>query len=990
MVTISDDGANQILSQLARHGYFLNHDARKIRDNGSNNSDKENDKDDSFETYRRWTQKQQQQQRNTASNDSRWQLIPTTVVNDDNDDENEDNKGCCYFTPKGLVRHLIRRLQQNDSSGRAFLSELCRETRVDCRLFLMPSVSSRSEEDAAASSSSSSLWKQLAEESESSSITILGSHKNGSTIQSVELVSMRYWERTLETTTAMVEEEGSVSVSDVMTLYSLSRDAILNHLVVATRGIDSSTSSSRMRLMNDSKILVSESYCRSLKQRVLKYFACIEEPTQIDAVCQEQDWDWDQVLEWLRTHLEEDRNHQTEEDEAGDGVPISVKGEIHMDAAACGQTAMYLPTSYRTRQQQEILEFLAANGYITMERAVRNHRQGFLGTQITTLVRDAFPDIAVLNDGQVFMTDSILQQVQIGIQDYLSPSSAGSEFLDLQEYLPAELIQSSTIVSSILEHSGFRSPSDGVAVIGNDRAIVVSKEVIQQVKDKHVSQLIQKHAKIRANELFQTTFAALEDDNDNDDDGDEGVTTGRKGGKSTRSKRKTKHSKHNKKRNKLPKGGDDASSCLVALSAIVSIVVDAYPVFQEDTLSPDDMNAENMKWEDDDDQACDSILAAQFCRKAFYSEKLLEQCQRAVNAELRRLESEKNSKAKISRKDAAAKVRSVEAAFQDAFVTLCYLIQAQSKSLVYFSNTNMVDCFDEASLEKLKNEFLQGPCAELTSRITQHCLFQEEAEEDSPFTFVHPTTRKAENIDKNDTDDDVAGETEQFSSGLPRHCIDVTTTSRRHPQSYLSSPPPREPLPVLRESFSANTGIVLSKMWVLCGGECYRGGVRTIQVDDEGVGSESIHVRPGNMDIFLSYAEENCLTLCGLPYKQLDKKAEKSLLFSRKQQLNGLLASTNVATDAIGVLEYTVMILFQQVRSLIVSGSMLCGPILEALSGERKIPPSIGMALKLLKKMIQDDDKAIDEQLVSLVKECGLVRDISKHDTTPIEDFLAH
>jgi len=279
----------------------------------------------------------------------------------------------------------------------------------------------------------------------------------------------------------------------------------------------------------------------------------------------------------------------------------------------------------------------------------------------------------------------------------------------------------------------------------------------------------------------------------------------------------------------------------------------------------------------------------------------------------------------------------------------------------------------------------------LTSRITQHCLFQEEAEEDSTFTFIHPTTRKGENNNNNVTDDDASGEIEEFSSGLPRHCTNVTTTARRHPQSYLSSPPPREPLPVLRESFSANTGIVLSKMWVLCGGECYRGGVRTIQDDDEeGVGSQSIHVRPGNMDVFLSYAEENCLTLCGLPYKKLDKKAEKSLLFSRKQQLNGLLASTNVATDAIGVLEYTVMILFQQVRSLIVSGSMLCGPILEALSGERKIPPSVGTALKLLKEMIQDDDKAIDEQLVSLVKECGLVRDISKHDTAPIEAFLAH
>ena len=143
------------------------------------------------------------------------------------------------------------------------------------------------------------------------------------------------------------------------------------------------------------------------------------------------------------------------------------------------------------------------------------------------------------------------------------------------------------------------------------------------------------------------------------------------------------------------------------------------------------------------------------------------------------------------------------------------------------------------------------------------------------------------------------------------------------------------------------------------------------------------------MDGFLSYAEENCLTLCGLPYKKLDKKVEKSLLFSRKQQLNGLLASTDATTDPTKVLEYTIMILFQQVRSLIVTGSLLRGPILEALSKERKIPSSVAAALKLLNEMIENDSGSIDQTLVSLVKECGLVRDINKHDTTALESFLA-
>ena len=926
MDSVSENGAKEVLSQLERHGYFLNYDVP---------SREENDQDDSFEAYQRWTQKQE----NTPTN-STWRLIPTMTDGNDN---------ASYFTPEGLARHLVGRLQQGENSGRASLPDLCREAQVDHHLF--------------SAASHLSLWDQLVKESELFSVTILGTNKSG-TLQSVELVSVAYWESTLEKIIAIVEEQGRVSISDLTTEYSLSREAILNHLIVNGR-IDG-----RIRFMNDSKDLVSASHCRSLQQIVLKYFAGLEEPVQINTVCQEQKWDWNQVSQWLTDQLE-DQNQTKDNDETAETF---LKGEIHADAATCSQTAMYLPFSYRKRQQQEILDFLSANGYITMDRAVRNYRQGLLAAQITTLINEAFPGVTILNSGNVFITDSVLQQVQVGVQDYLSSSSVASGVLDLQEYLPEELLQSSAIVLNILETIGFTSPTDGVAVTGNDRAIIVSKEIIKHIKENDLSQLIQKHARKRANEIFLLEFALDEEDNDNED----AEGPGRKSGKSTKSKRKGKSSKQSKKKDKLPKA--DESSCLVPFLDVVLSVMDACSDFQEDSLSPEDLKAENLKWEDDDDISGDPVLVAQFCRKAFYSDSLKEQCQIAVKAELQRLESEKNSKARMSRKDAAAKVRSVEAAFQDAFVTLCYLVQAQAKTINYFANS-LEDCFDQGSLEILIDEFLQGPCADLTSRITQHCLFQEEAEEDCMFTFIESKQERGENTENDE-------ETE-LSSVLPRYCADVTITSRSHPKSYLSSPPPREPLPMLRESFSTNTGIVLAKMWILCGGECYRGGVRTIGGDEGEVSSQSVHVRPGNMDGFLSYAEENCLTLCGLPYKKLDKKTEKSLLFSRKQQLNGLLASTDVTRDPIGVLEYTIMILFQQVRSVIVSGSLLRGPMIEALSKERKIPSSVAVGLKLLSEMIKDDSKPVDETLATLVKECGLVRDISKHDTTAIESFLS-
>jgi len=69
------------------------------------------------------------------------------------------------------------------------------------------------------------------------------------------------------------------------------------------------------------------------------------------------------------------------------------------------------------------------------------------------------------------------------------------------------------------------------------------------------------------------------------------------------------------------------------------------------------------------------------------------------------------------------------------------------------------------------------------------------------------------------------------------------------------------------------------------------------------------------------------------------------------------------------------------------------------LSKERKIPASVAAALKVLNNTIGDCNatataattttKTVDEELVALVKEFGLARDISKYDTTLLDACLA-
>lgn len=924
---ISKNIATQVINQI-RQFYHNN------EDNFNNNNIKNGDDDDdgdSLESYRKFIQQQKERlNADSSRRHTRCQLISSV----DND---------CFYTSQGVIRGLIRQLELKDKGndvavsgvdggvykgGRASLQSLCREINVDCELFL--STLHHHEEE-------SLLWKNVLDES---SVTIVGSAIGG-IHGGVELVSNRYWE---EVKNEIVGKFEDILISDLMSRYSLSREEILSYVV---------TTCSCMRLIDDSKRLVSELFIVKRKQDVIEFFGCLEEPTHIDAVCQQQGWEINQVLDWL---IEQQQHEMNEKESCR-----IIKGEIHMDSTT-SQTATFSPTLYRKRQEQDILEFIVANGYITKKR-VRQYQQGLPG-EIITLVRDIFPDATVIgtDDDEVVVTENILQQVAVGIQIFLT--SPMSEVMDLHEYLPVDLIKS-TIVHSILEKSGFIA-SDGMIIIGKDGAIVISNELMKEIESKTLSRLGHEYAKVRAMEVIEAGLKGDGDNKNNDDDNYEESTELRKGGKS-RSKRRGKSSKYN---NKSLIERKNASVGVVPLLTVVAAIIEVYPFFQSDETSSTNMLPESLDWENDDSNNDRESLVVSFCRQVLYS-PLLKLCERGVNAELQRLRSEMNSKAKISRKDTAVKVRSVEVAFSDAFVTLCHLIQAQAKFILFAINS---DVFDEISIKKLEEEFLRGPCADLTSRITQYCLFREEVEEESIFTFAHPTSEVEDSAD--------------ICSSLPPYCIDVDITARRHPKSYLSCPSPREPLPILRESFSGNTGIVLSRLWKKCGGECYKGGVQKSKEENECYDqtAEIIYVRPGDMD-FLSFAEDNFLVLCGLPYKKLDKKAEKYLLFSRKQQLNRLLSNTDV-NNPVGVLEYTIMVLFQQVRNLIVFGSLLRGPVLiEALSRERKIPASLAAALKMLNEAIDDD--TVDDELVNLIKDCGLVRDINKHDTTILENYLA-
>lgn len=88
-----------------------------------------------------------------------------------------------------------------------------------------------------------------------------------------------------------------------------------------------------------------------------------------------------------------------------------------------------------------------------------------------------------------------------------------------------------------------------------------------------------------------------------------------------------------------------------------------------------------------------------------------------------------------------------------------------------------------------------------------------------------------------------------------------------------------------------------------------------------------------------------------------------------------LLEASDNAGD---VLDFTIMLLFQQVKNMVVSGKHLRNEILKLLVSERKISEDVSALLMNLKMAVAEGD-GVDSALLETVKACGISRDISKH-----------
>lgn len=321
----------------------------------------------------------------------------------------------------------------------------------------------------------------------------------------------------------------------------------------------------------------------------------------------------------------------------------------------------------------------------------------------------------------------------------------------------------------------------------------------------------------------------------------------------------------------------------------------------------------------------DILIAA--CDKAFVTEENVKRFQNAIEAERKMAQSASKSTTMTSslRRDPACRVQSIKESFEatSCFATACYMIQ---KKWRFVQHATDAGCSDN-DVQTLRKELLDGCCADLLCRLTQYCCF------------------------KNGVD------MEQFSFGLPPtpdFHAPVDTAVLRYRQVYFECSGGGPPLPVLRELLPSTAGKPLSTLWQLCGDSNF------CSVHISGTESESV-------EKFLDVLEESCLPICGLPFKQLDKKMEKKLLLARKERLHRALEQAIELSD---VLDLTVMSLFQSVKGFVVSGTLLSSSILKLLSDERKVSAETAESLQALAQAIEE--KRTETDLVERVRKQGL------------------
>ena len=330
----------------------------------------------------------------------------------------------------------------------------------------------------------------------------------------------------------------------------------------------------------------------------------------------------------------------------------------------------------------------------------------------------------------------------------------------------------------------------------------------------------------------------------------------------------------------------------------------------------------------------------EFCRQALLSTDVHSLYTRSLKAEVDRLDSTRHGVSVSTHAEGAAKALNTGDSFESSFRTLCHLLQIFAKSLDTLEKKISAE---GVIVMHMKRELLLGCGSCLARLITEYFLFKHSGEigsrgDDHGLAFE---------IDGHETEDNALS---SFQA------VNVATLD--FPHIVLKFKQDRDeigsdPSNYLRSAFPGSLGIGLSKLWSLC--------------SDGGKEAEGICRNTGDkLDLFIRHLAETCLTLVGLPFANLDKKAEKKVLAARRE---GVLRRLENCQESKETVMCTTVLVCQQVKNMPLAGKNTITTARGLLEQDKKIPHTVTECLQSLNNA-RDDPPF----LIAQAKKIGLAK----------------
>ena len=578
------------------------------------------------------------------------------------------------------------------------------------------------------------------------------------------------------------------------------------------------------------------------------------------------------------------------------------QGRLPGIVSSSSNNAVYTPHIFSHFQRNVIESFFRTNGYITETKCVG---AGLSRNRMECFVRESFPN-AVLLSHSIIDSEVICQPLEVVIQTAI----LNDGYADLRSLIPLDVASNNDDVEQVINVCLVDSLKLQQDTATFDAFVKGTTLINTDIALFFSHEMSKKSVKMLDAEIERYSKQRAKEIIENKN----GTGAGGKKGKPA-----------------VPTLGSTAAD-VVSLRDVANCIGNNYPnLLQSQHEYEESSSCEaSLSWNSEEVGRCDGPMI-EFCR-TMYSD-VERKCTRAVRAEVASLNSTRHGVSVSDRAVGAAKQMDVQIQFEVSFMDLCYLLQILAKTIENFSTRGL---FTSAEISSMKRELLSGTGWCLARLLTEYCLYRNNVEGARALTFTQQDHNSTHYI------------------GTPAYvsALDFPSFSLQYNPAEGSGGKQKNPLQHLRESLPGSSGLNLVRMWNICS-DC--------NDDDDGTKDAD-----ELLDQFISHLEDSCLTLVGIPFSVLDKKAEKKLLTSRRQ---GLIDRLEKSSQQDEILRTCVILIYQQTKSLMISGKTMTALVMNLFEQEKKIPTRVTEVLLDLKR-----DNCVSPELLHLVKQFGTAK----------------